>query len=589
MPMHAPSPSHGAASSKRLERLPSTVPVRLFWFAVVTVLMLFFQTREGAFRSEFGGHPDEAAHYVTGLFVRDALVMVKDYALSGFHGSPVQVGKGFATSFYEHYPKVGLGNWPPFYYLVQSAWTLSFGESRASVMVLMAVLAGWVGSMIYGALREEAGPVLAGLGALLWVMLPVVQQFAGMMMTEVLGTLLMFGATLRFGRYLDEGRGRDVYAFAGYASLAILTKGTGVALALVALGALLLTGRYERLKERSLWLAAGLVALVGGPWTLATRNLAKAGWEEPAISWHFTRLALPYYGWKVLVVFGVLLSVLAGGGLVARLWPREEERRGKWAACFSLALGLVVFQSIVPAGREVRHLVPMIPAVLLFAVAGLAVLLRWVRGTLVPSRGAELLLVALVLWAIVVLPGMDRLNGWLRLSSKAVPHYGSVGDALALSPFRIGAKPQGGFQPVVEQLMGLPPVSEKETTLLVSSDASGEGMFIAEVAMRDQRRAPRFFARRASKELAASSWSGGGYQPKYADDAALLAWLTSGAVDVVVIDTAIPARNLKEHHTMLQRVVEANPSIFTLAALHPLTRGGEAAPGEARAYRVRPR
>ena len=90
-------------------------------FVLAFDLAFFWQRTGEAHLSEFGAHPDEAAHYVTGLFVRDSLVMTGKYVAGGFQGSPVKVGKEFADTYYAHYPKIGLGVWPPFFYLVQSA------------------------------------------------------------------------------------------------------------------------------------------------------------------------------------------------------------------------------------------------------------------------------------------------------------------------------------------------------------------------------------------------------------------------------------------------------------------------------------
>ena len=98
-------------------------------FCVALPITVMFQYLGGVYASELGGHPDEPAHYVTGL-------MIRDYLASGFHSGPMT----YAKDYYDHYPKVALGNWPPFFYMIQSAWTLPFSPSHASVLRLMAVL-----------------------------------------------------------------------------------------------------------------------------------------------------------------------------------------------------------------------------------------------------------------------------------------------------------------------------------------------------------------------------------------------------------------------------------------------------------------
>jgi len=573
------SETPAATSVPEKRRLASLLPCLLAF----TMLALLLQWREGAFQSEFGGHPDEAAHYVTGLLVRDTLVFAKDLVASGMHGSPIAAGKEFVLSYYNHYPKIGLGVWPPFFYMVQSAWTLPFGPSRASVLILLAVLAGLTATLLFSAIREEHGPAPAFFGALAWLGLPLVQQYYGMAMAETLSTLLMFGAALRLGSYLDARRPRDIYAFGLLAAGAILTKGTGMALALVPLFAIAATLRFDILKEKALWIGAGIVVLLAGPWTAATykQGAGAGGWEEAHPSLHFTMNALPYYGWKICVILGLLLGTLAVVGMairIAGLFNSKQNHQGKWAVLLGYILSVVLFQSIIPAGREARHLIPVVPALVMFAVEGAV----WLAGRIplrcfgvFPAR-ARAVVCAAILALLVAAPFLGTFQP---------PFYGSIGDVVRLSPFGIVQKPRGGFAPVVETLMALSDKQKHGGVFLVSSDSSGEGMFISEVAMREKSR-PAHFAKRASKELASSTWSGGGYKPKFDSDSALLAWLSANAVDFIVLDTAIPERGRQPHHAMLQRVVQTHREQFEEVASAPLSRGGDAPCGKALAYRI---
>ena len=565
---NAPAPVHTSGRG---------CPSLLFVFLVFTAIAGFFQWNEGAFRAEFGGHPDESAHYVTGLLVRDTLVMAKNYVSSGCHGSPVKMGKEFVQSYYDHYPKIGLGVWPPLFYLAQSAWTLPFGVSRCSILLLMASLAGLVGTILYSALRKDHGPPPAFFAGLAWICLPLAQQYYGMVMAEMLSTVLMFAATLRFGRYMDGRRPWDAYAFGLLASGAILTKGTGLALAFVPLLAIPLTGRFSLLKEKALWIGGAMVLILAGPWTFATRKLGEGGWEQPNPSWSFTRQALPYYGWKVCVAFGVLIGVLVLAGLVIRAcrFVREDDDRGRWASLLALTIGVVVFQSIAPAGREARHIIPLLPCGLMFAAETFSWISRRVRSFGVPQIAAEWTMCAALILTLAGLP---------RLSGGSVPFFGSIGDELRFIPCKPAPKPVGGFGPVIADLMARCDKDKHGSVFLVSSDSSGEGSFIAEVAMQETHR-PEHFAKRVSKELGVSSWSGGNYKPKFESDAALLTALTNGAFDFVVMDTAIPERGRRPHHDLLRRVVESHRDNFEKVSRRPLVRGG-GTDGEILAYRV---
>jgi hypothetical protein len=168
--------------------------VSLWLLLLATDLVLLWVS--GAFQAEFGEYPDEPAHYVTSL-------MVRDYIAGGVASSPPTQ---FAVDYYLHYPKVALGHYPPFLYVVQAAWMLVFPISRASLLVLNAVLIALTGTLLYRVVREEFGH-WAGVGAgLVWVALPAVQAYGGMVMAEPLAALPAFGAVVCYGRYLENPR-----------------------------------------------------------------------------------------------------------------------------------------------------------------------------------------------------------------------------------------------------------------------------------------------------------------------------------------------------------------------------------------------
>src|ERR1700680_1452483 len=81
------------------------VPAILFLFLAIAL-----QYAAGAYRAGFGAYPDEPAHYVTGL-------MVRDYILHAVGRPPMR----FAENYYLHYPAVAFGHWPPVFYVIQAA------------------------------------------------------------------------------------------------------------------------------------------------------------------------------------------------------------------------------------------------------------------------------------------------------------------------------------------------------------------------------------------------------------------------------------------------------------------------------------
>ena len=509
---------------------------------IVTFDVAFFWQRVGGgHQSEFGGHPDEAAHVVTGLFVRDAIIEAIDYAAGGFRGSPMEIGKEFADEYYSHYPKIGLGVWPPAFYLTQAAWTLPFGASRTTLLLLMCLLAGGLALLLYRSLREEFGALPALAAAIVLLSLPLVRSQYSMVMAETLSALFMFGAMLCFGNFLDREKRNDALWFGLFAALAILTKGTGLALALAAPLALGLTRKFYLLKRPALWSAVLIIVIVAGPWTWATRNLGKGGWLQPEPSWSFTREALVYYGGKFGIALGLLYLLALAVGVFVKV-RSSGPRCGRWAAAGALILSVLTFQSIAPVGLEARHLIPALPAALMFAVAGFAWIARRAMrlGADAPVARSAPWLAALILLALstVLLP----------IKKKDCSGFGS----LAVT--------------VLQQAV-------PADVMLVSSDATGEGMFIAEVALREKR--PGHVVQRASKSLASSTWSGSGYSPAFEKDDDLLAFLTSGKIQFLVLDDAGLGPKRREHHDQLKRIVEEYPEHFLPVAETDLRRDGQ--------------
>src|SRR5690242_10322591 len=111
-------------------------------FGVLLGLIVTLQVLDGAYASSFGvsieGNHDETAHLVTSLMFRD-LITSLDFR------HPWQ----FAQEYYYHYPMVAIGHWPPALYATIGIWFLSFGASRATSMILIAIVAATTATVIY--------------------------------------------------------------------------------------------------------------------------------------------------------------------------------------------------------------------------------------------------------------------------------------------------------------------------------------------------------------------------------------------------------------------------------------------------------
>src|SRR6202789_3395670 len=176
--------------------------------AVLAALLLtaiLFQILGNAYGSEFGGYPDESAHFITGL-------MIRDYVASGFHEGPVR----YAESYYLHYPKVAFGMWGPLLHITEAGWMLVFPPSRITALVLMALITALTALFLYRALRDEVGTPLALLAAIMFIAVPNVQTYGAMVMSDGLVALMDFLAAMAFARYLDTENWKYSGQFGGF-------------------------------------------------------------------------------------------------------------------------------------------------------------------------------------------------------------------------------------------------------------------------------------------------------------------------------------------------------------------------------------
>lgn len=504
-------------SEKKSGTLHRLKGIALGWIALGSVAALL-QWLAGAYDASFANHPDEGAHFVTGL-------MVRDYLAGGIPQHPLR----FAENYYAHYPKVALGHYPPGFYLVEGLWLLAFPVGRTSVLALMAALAGGLGVFAHRwAGRAGLPAAAAALLALLAVGLPLTQSLASMVMSDLLLALLIMAAALALVRYLERGKWSDSLLFGLLATAAAMTKGSGLLLALVPVLAILLGGRFHLLSRGSLWLAPVPVLLICGPWFWFSSSITSEGMSDRGVIEHAAE-ALPYFAAQFIKVFGFTLVIpaLLGAGWI--LSHRETRRSPFWSVTISLPLALVAFYSLVPAGLEPRYLLPLVPPVLVLAAAGIRRVLSFVTET--RRRGA----------AVAVAGVVVALFGWEVFS---LPPCGFT-----------------DFRRAVRDLVDAGP--NRPLRLLVSSDARGEGAFISEVAILDQAR-PSHTVDRASKVLATSDWLGRGYQEAFADDEALRSHLEEVGYDGIFADEAVPETKLRPHHERLARVLRADSTYLPL-------------------------
>jgi hypothetical protein len=452
----------------------------------------------GAFRGGFGAYPDEPAHYVTGL-------MVRDYIAQFFPGPPIE----FARNYYLHYPQVAFGHWPPMFYVLQALWTMVAPISYPSMLLLMAALTSAAAATLDSLMQEDG--LLAGV---LFVALPITQAYASSLMAEaplVLFSLLSLAALIRF---LETETLSGAVLFGLLASAAILTKASGWAIAMVPVFSLLLMRSPRRLLSPRLWVSGLIVAVLCVPYYFLTLQMLRAGMEGRSIGWTGFWNALIEYFEAIPFTVGIALTVLAICGLAVKalipFWRGTLTLR--WAVIASFCPAVLLFHSVVPTATEPRKAIMAMPMIVLFAVAGARWLARW---------------------------------KWLRGAAL-------VG-VLAGGAFAIAHREPTGRTAAAEFVMARP--EWRSSVCLVSLRVPGaEGSFIAEVASRESLRPTRFVLR-ASKQLMRSTWNGLDYRPLFETPGQMRIALDQIPVGLLAIDRE-PSPEMKPHERTLRQMLE---------------------------------
>lgn len=514
-------------------------------FFLLLLEISFLQGAANAYSSGYGGHPDEAAHFISSLLVHD---FISQFALT----NPM----GFANDFYLHYPKVAIGNWPPMLYLVLALWFLIFGVTRVSALFFMAVLAAATATLIYIAGRKLlSGP--AGLfAAVLYAAIPLVQESSAKVMTEHLVTFFIFLSTLLFARFFYHRTAVNALLFGFVAAAAIMTRGSAWALIVVPPVTILLTRDWKMLRDWRLWISTIPVTILCIPWYLATKGMSRGamvGIDNAAPTAFFVE-ASTKFPLMVYESIGFVLACLAMVGLwlcIIRAKTKDQQF-AFWAALLGMSVGILLIHSLVPAAIEGRYMMQLLPAVVLLASAGTAFLISKMPKTLHERVFATPL-------------------AWVGVAGMAVWTMFTVPDRIQ----------NGGYEQVAARI-AQETKGDLKRAVLLSSDSVGEGSMIAAIAVLENR--PGTMMLRGSKIMAHEDWLGRGSKERFSTDASITEFLDAVPIRAVVVDKAIDDQWERPYHQRLEKLLAADTQRWRLDKTYTILRNGQPKPGPVSIY-----
>ncbi len=235
----ASAPARGSDARRLWRKAPEVAAVLALVLGCIASQIL-----SGAYRSDFAADSDEPSHVVSSL-------MVRAYLAHGLGSNPIK----FAEQYYVHFPKVGIGHWPPLFYCAEAVWMLVFGASRATLLLLVLCAHIFVVVSVYGIARRRGGMTAATLAGLVALATPAMRRAGITVDPDMMLALLALFAAFLWGCRLSTGRRAFTLAFALLTIACAFTHGRGVLVLLVPLAATLL------LKPRALFKARWLLAM----------------------------------------------------------------------------------------------------------------------------------------------------------------------------------------------------------------------------------------------------------------------------------------------------------------------------------------
>jgi len=489
-------------------------------FCALVAAVAWVQIRAGAFTADLSG-PDESAHFVTGLLIRD-------YVAAGITRSPL----AFAKDYYLHYPKVAFGVWPPLFHVIEAGWTLVFPATVPSVLALVGLGAVLLGFIVYRIGETTTSAAMALVAALIFVALPTTQLVTTRVLADVQVALFEWCAVVAWARYLERDRSRDAVWFGVWGSAAMLTKGNAMALLAVPVLTALI-GADRRIRSRTFWAGIAIMVAVAGPWQLYSWTIVRSTVVLVPKPFEYVSLYLGMIadevGWPIAVVALVELVLTVRAGLIG-----ERPEPAALTFC-ALTVAVVGFHAFVPLTPSSRYVLGVMPAVLILACRG-AIRAAAAAARHVPGVRAGLTTAALAAAAVVTVGAAA-----LDVPAKDTYGYGEVTGWLFA-----GSAPQ-------------------RHVILSSSSGNGDGMFISQVATRERR--PDSVVVRADKVLSRSTWDGAEYELLKKTPAEVADFLDSVPIDVVVVDQEAE-REVPPHQRLLLQALAARPADWRLVHVH---------------------
>ena len=325
----------------------------------LTLLLVSLVVLRGVRRGEFDYNVDESQHAATGLYIADLL---KDVPIA----HPVH----YTYLYYAQYPALsGIIHWPPFFYLCEGLLFAVFGSSVVTARITILLFALLACAVWFRLVARIHNQWTAALSTVIFAVLPSVLLFEKAVMLEIPSLALCIVSLYYWYEYLTTGQAGNLYRFALFGSVGMLTKQSSILLAVACALSVVVLREWKLVFTPNMLKAVAIVVVLVGPfytvvylvhWRSIAMDLLGSTNAHHINALLFYGEALPgQLGWPLL-----LLSMV--GIATCRWWSKREASvlMLTWiCACY------ITFTLI--SHKEARYCFYWIPAFVYFAVGPL--------------------------------------------------------------------------------------------------------------------------------------------------------------------------------------------------------------------------
>lgn len=308
---------------------------------------------------------DASRHAMNGVFIHDFL-------LDGGMLDPVH----FANDYYQRYPAVNVGFYPPFFYLSSVPVLLMLGANHAASQAAVSLYVLLAGSMSYLLLRRILGALTAVAAVLAMLSLAPFALWSRQVQLDVPAVAMLLATSYALLRYLELGGRLWLYLSALLLGLAMLTRVQAMFAVPAFLYFLFLHRHANPAPLRHRLAALVLMGCVTAPAVLMVAHFSQVNqslatavpgmpglWTPENWTWYIKRLP-QQYGWPGMILVAVGLGVLVRAAAQRKLAPVVQ-------VLLAFAVCAWLFFTIV-SNKDGRFNLPGITFLYLAAVAGLA-------------------------------------------------------------------------------------------------------------------------------------------------------------------------------------------------------------------------